>query len=369
MAGFSADAVVLLGYGGPNHPDDVVPFLRNATKGRGIPDERLKVVGQHYYLFGGVSPINRLTEALRAAIAAELEARGHAVPVVVGNRNWHPFVEDTFRQLSDDGARTVRALATSAYGSYSSCRQYSEDILRGLGALDEAARPSVTKVRPFFNTRGFIRANADALTRAWVPGAKLAFVTHSIPLSMVEASGAAAPADYVGQHMEVARLVVADLAARGIDVGDWELVYCSRSGAPHIPWLEPDVNDWLEEFAADDAAAPVASQPGSDLSDDETGAPPSSTNRHVVLAPIGFISDHMEVAYDLDTQAAETCERLGLGMTRVDTVGTDPNFVSTLVDLIEGRETERTEPAGELPRWTSTCSAACCVPGRPKEKS
>lgn len=312
------DAYVLLSYGGPREPDDVIPFLRNATGGRGIPEERLAEVGEHYYLFGGKSPINELNERLADNLRDELARRGDQTPVHIGNRNWTPYGNDVLQDLYNDGVRNVVALATSAYASYSSCRQYREDIARWLGEID-APDMTIVKVRPFWDTPGFHEASLNVVKRALAhaePGSRLVFVTHSIPTLMNDNSGRALELTYQAQHEKLATEI-----GKALDV-DWDLVYCSRSGSPHTPWLEPDVNDHLEALA-------------------ESGV------TGVVLAPIGFISDHMEVLYDLDTEAKATAEKLGLNFYRADTVDEDPAFLTQLADLLQ-------QPG------TTTCSATCC---------
>lgn len=332
------DAVLMMSYGGPRGPEDVLPFMRNATRGRGVPDERLVQVSGHYALFGGVSPINARNAELADALAAALRERGCAAPVVVGNRNWTPYVADALAELNRHGAREVAVLLTAAYASYSGCRQYREDLAAALADRPVAAR--FTLVGPYAETDGFVGANARALAAAVRASGgpdlpAVLFVTHSIPTAMAAASGPGPEAGrYVAQHERVARRV-ADRAAAELGVTGLagELVYCSRSGAPHVPWLEPDVNDRLTELAA-------------------TGV------RRVVVAPIGFINDHMEVVFDLDTEARATAERLGMGYVRAATAGVDPGFVATLAEavLAGGPAT-----VGGLP----ACGAGCCGSGRP----
>ena len=336
------DAIAILSYGGPHHPDEVVPFLRNATKGRNIPDERLKVVGEHYYLFGGKSPINELNAGLARAITDELQARGIALPVVVGNRNWEPYVTEVFQQLKADGYRDIVALPTAAYDSYSSAEQYQEDIDSALETVnDDAGALRVSRVQPYFNTVGFVEPNAQLIDHALEEHLamtghepRLHFITHSIPTKMNEESGRTVGSTYDKQHEDVANAIVAMLRDKGWKLDGWEINYCSRSGSPHTPWLEPDVNDRLDELAFSEEADALL----------ESG---------VLLAPIGFLSDHMEVIYDLDTQAKETCENHGIPMTRASTVGTHPTFVSMLVDLLETGEpasTPLTQAAGNILR-------------------
>lgn len=338
-------AVLLASYGGPDKSEDVLPFMRNATAGKNIPDERLIEVSKHYELFGGKSPINELNAALVERLQAELERRGIDVPVVVGNRNWNPYFAETTAQLAADGHTRVAALATSAYSSYSSCRQYREDLDRAELSIDGAVK--FDKVGPFAESDEFVAANARAVVAAWGKlrakigdgAAKLLFVTHSIPTAMNEASGSGEESSrYDAQTLRVAERVAAlASAALGEDL-DWELTYCSRSGSPRIPWLEPDVNDALEALSEVD------------------GAPESPSGVvGVVTAPIGFISDHMEVRYDLDTEAAATAEGLGLAYVRAATVDSDPEFVSLLVDkLLELAAVAR----GELDRPALVCAPA-----------
>lgn len=344
------DAVLLMSFGGPERAEDVVPFLRRVTAGRGIPDERLEEVGEHYYLFGGKSPINDLNRTLLADLTAELRARGISSPIRWGNRNWDPDGIDVLRQMYDDGARRVLMLATSAYGSYSSCRQYRQDVGRYVPQLVSEGRPLVIdKVRPYFNDPGFIEANVVAVVdsmRQLGGEPHLMFVTHSIPDAMELASGRVTPASYGEQHEEVARLVAAEAGRRLGRELSHSLTYCSRSGSPQTPWLEPDVNDALTAFAADGGTS-------------------------VVVSPIGFISDHMEVAYDLDTEAKETAESLGLAFARAATAGPHPAFISGLVDLLLDRAAEargvpadgegRRDVVGSLPAWASECAVGCCA--------
>ncbi|MEN0128210.1 MAG: ferrochelatase [Brevundimonas sp.] len=345
------DAIMLASFGGPNGPDDVMPFLRNVTAGKGIPDERLAEVAEHYLHFGGASPINAQNIALRSALVAELERRGIDLPVVWGNRNWTPFTRDALAAAHADGARRVLAVVTSAYSSYSGCRQYREDFWSALddlaADLGEQDHPLVVdKIRSYFNHPGFVAANVDAVVEAYaqVPdGARVVFVTHSIPDTMEAASGVAG-ATYSAQHLDVAEVVAAAVAERVGHPVEWDLAYCSRSGPPSQPWLEPDINDHLAKLHADGVTA-------------------------VVISPIGFISDHMEVAFDLDTEALETAAGLGLTAVRADTVGVRESFVRGLVDLIvERAEIARAQDpaevpqatAGSLPAFASVCAPGCC---------
>ncbi|GAB4086777.1 ferrochelatase [Myceligenerans cantabricum] len=349
------DALFLYSFGGPDKPEDVVPFLRNVTAGKGIPDERLEEVGEHYYQFGGKSPINEQNLALKSALEAELERRGLDLPVVWGNRNWAPYTTDAVEELEKRGAQRAVALVTSAYSSYSGCRQYREDLavtLRERGQLgpDGSTGVQFDKVRPYFNHPGFVQANIDAaldgytaLAAAGGAGdrARLVFVTHSIPDTMEAASGIW-HATYSEQHRSVAALVAEAISAElGHDV-EWDLAYCSRSGPPSQPWLEPDINDHLEALAGDGV-------------------------HDVVMSPIGFISDHMEVAYDLDTEALATAKELGITAVRAGTVGTREPFVRGLVDLLLERaalargEQVVEATVGDLPAVSSVDRPNCCL--------
>ncbi|MFP5283894.1 MAG: ferrochelatase [Actinomycetes bacterium] len=311
------EAVLLVSFGGPEGPDDVVPFLENVTRGRGIPRERLVEVGEHYFRFGGRSPINEQCRTLLDALANEFRLRGHGVPLYWGNRNWDPYLATEMRRIAADGHRRVLAVITSAYPSYSSCRQYREnlyDAVQGTGL-------EVDRLRHYAHHPGFVEANVAATEAALVSlgaaaaGARLVFVTHSVPTSMAVASGPppkSANGGYVDWHRTVAAEVTRQVnVRRGADLS-WDLVYCSRSGPPSQPWTEPDVNDHLAALHAEGVPA-------------------------VVLAPIGFVSDHMEVIYDLDTEAMETASRLGLPCARAATAGVHPAFVGGLVDLMEER--------------------------------
>jgi ferrochelatase len=346
------DAVLLLSFGGPEGPDDVMPFLENVTRGRGIPRERLEDVAQHYLHFGGKSPINDQNKELLAALRSELDARGlDGLPLLWGNRNWDPYVTDVLREAHESGARRVLTVFTSAYSSYSSCRQYREDLGKALGALAEEGRTlEVDKIRHYFNHPAFADVNAAAVADAVdrLPEdaraqARVVFVTHSIPDAMNDVSGppAAGGGAYVRQHLDVAAEVARRASERVGHELAWDLAYCSRSGPPTQPWLEPDVNDHLRALHADGV-------PG------------------VVVAPVGFVSDHMEVKFDLDTEAAETAEEIGLPFARAATVGATAQFVAGLVDLVEeraaqarGEEPER-PVAGGLPPSHTVCPVDCC---------
>lgn len=332
------DAVLLVSFGGPDGPDDVIPFLENVLRGRNVPRERLLEVAEHYHHFGGRSPINDQNRALLAALRGELAARGPDLPVYWGNRNWHPFLADTLREMADAGVRRVAAFVTSAFSSYSGCRQYRENIAEACLPLGDRA-PQVDKLRVFFNHPGFVGPMADNLAeslgrfpaeeRATTP---VLFTAHSIPESM------AASCSYLPQIRESCRLV-----AEAAGVSDWELVFQSRSGPPTQPWLEPDVCDRIRGLHA-------------------------SGRDRVVVVPIGFVSDHMEVLYDLDTEAADLCRGLGVRMVRSATVGTAPRFVSMIRDLIAERHTGSGERVslGPVPAGHDVCPLDCCpAPRRP----
>jgi protoporphyrin/coproporphyrin ferrochelatase len=333
------EALLVLSFGGPEGSEDVLPFLENVTRGRGIPRERLEAVAEHYHHFGGVSPINEQNKALIAALQKELAAAGIDLPVYWGNRNWTPYVEDTWRQLAEDGVEHVYVFATSAYASFSGCRQYHEDIARARASCGhDSTRPPLTaeKLPHYFDSPGFVQANADALAAAIaslpedVRGtARLVATAHSIPEAMAAVAGPAGGA-YEAELIAAAERVVAETAPGR----PFDLVWQSRSGPPSVPWLEPDVNDHLRTLAKDGETA-------------------------VVLFPIGFISDHLEVIWDLDNEAKATAEELGLAFARAATAGTHPAFVASIRELLEERR------AGGLPRLGTNCAAACCFVGRP----
>ncbi|GGJ81443.1 ferrochelatase [Pilimelia anulata] len=334
------DAFLLLSFGGPEGPDDVLPFLRNVVRGRGVPEPRLAAVAEHYHHFGGVSPINDQCRALLAAIGADFAAHGVDLPLYWGNRNWHPMLTDTLARMRDDGVRRAVAFATSAYGGYSSCRQYREDIDAARAAVGADA-PVVEKLRHFGDHPGFVAPHADAVRAALATldpadraAARLVFTAHSIPVSMAATAGPDGGL-YEAQLRQTAALVAA-AAAPGLA---YDLVWQSRSGPAHVPWLEPDVNDHLRVLAKEGVPAVVAS-------------------------PIGFVSDHLEVVWDLDTEAADTARDLGLGWARAATPGTDPRFVALVRELV----VERLSGApmcrlGSLAGWQD-CPAGCCPPPR-----
>ena len=310
------DAFLLLSFGGPEKHEDVMPFLENVTRGRNVPRERLLEVAEHYYHFDGISPINDQCRALLAELHLEL-------PVYWGNRNWRPFLTGTMQQMAVDGRKRVLAFPTSAFSSYSGCRQYREDIARARLEVGPAA-PEVVTVRRFFNHPLFIEVMAESLRAALdrSPGARVIFTAHSVPMSMANSSA------YVEQLLEAARLVAGDAPFR--------LAYQSRSGPPQIPWLEPDILDVLREEKAAGTA-------------------------DVVVQPIGFLSDHMEVMYDLDYEAKHLADELGLGFTRAATAGTHPRFVEMIRELVE----EYTHGAaarvvGNLPARPPVCPVDCC---------
>ena len=411
------DAVLLLSYGGPRRSEDVLPFMRNATAGRGVPDSRLLEVSGHYQGFGGASPINACNAELRDALQARLAEHGSTLPIVIGNRNWHPFVSQALRELADAGARRVLALPTAAFGSYSGCRQYREDLAGAIALLadgadgstgegfeaDAAARVggdggapvelTVDKTRPYYNTPGLLRANVDAIVEAYgalaeqgvaAADARLVLVTHSIPLGMEAGSapgegseaapgpsGVGVPTEtgrrepgvaadlstevsYVAQHEALAAVLVPEVARRlGLETVEADLVYCSRSGPPQARWLEPDVNDHLEALAAGHL----------------TDGSPVDRPGGVVVAPFGFISDHMEVVFDLDTEAAQTARDLGMPYARAATVGTHPAFVDSLVDILVERaaaargEGVRPDSTTGVGPFHTVCPESCCRPG------
>jgi protoporphyrin/coproporphyrin ferrochelatase len=326
------DAILVVSFGGPEGMDDVMPFLANVLRGRNVPESRMREVAHHYELFGGVSPINEQNRRLIAALERELGERGPRLPVYWGNRNWRPLLPDTLKEMRDAGVRRALAFVTSAYSSYSGCRQYREDIERARAQVGADA-PQVEKLRAFFNHPGFVGPNAERVRAALaeIPperraAARLAFTAHSIPSVM------AAGSDYERQLLETCRLVAAEAGRE-----DWRLVFQSRSGPPTQPWLGPDICEHLRGLRREGA-------------------------QDVVVSPVGFISDHMEVLYDLDTEARQVASELGLNLIRAATVGTHPDFVSMIRELI----LERLDPAaprralGTLPPRPDACAADCC---------
>ncbi len=331
------DAILIVSFGGPEQPDDVMPFLENVLRGKNVPQARMLEVAEHYKQFGGVSPINEQCRLLISALTAELGEHGPHLPVYWGNRNWHPMLADTLAQMRDDGVRHALAFMTSAFSSYSGCRQYREDVARAQAEVGDGA-PVVDKLRVFFNHPGYIgpmRARVQSALEA-IPASRrtttqIVFTAHSIPAGM--ANGCA----YEAQLRESCRLV-----AEAFPELPWKLVFQSRSGPPTQPWLEPDVSDYLRELAG-----------GQDVTD-------------VVVSPIGFISDHLEVLYDLDTEAAAVCQEVGLNMIRAATVGTHPEFITMIRHLIEERikGTEK-HCLGGLGPSHDVCPEDCCPSGRP----
>ncbi len=332
------DAILFTSFGGPEKREDVIPFLENVLRGKPVPRERMLEVAEHYYHFEGRSPINEQNRQLIAALEAELAAHGPHIPIYWGNRNWHPMLADTFRQMQADGVRRALAFVTSAFSSYSGCRQYREDIAR---AKEETGynELEVDKIRVFFNHPGFIEPTIENVRRAIESfpsdrreGVDLVFTAHSVPLSMATTS------KYVTQLEEACRLV-----REGVGKPEAKLVWQSRSGPPSQPWLEPDIGDYLRELKA-------------------------AGSTHVVISPIGFISDHMEVLFDLDTEAKEICDEIGLEMVRAATVGVHPKFVAMIRELILERVEERTErrALGLMPPNHDVCPDNCCPkPQRP----
>ncbi|WP_460888801.1 ferrochelatase [Promicromonospora xylanilytica] len=335
------DALLLVSFGGPEKPDDVLPFLQNVTRGRAIPDERLVEVGAHYYGFGGRSPINDQCRELKAAIETDLAANGIDLPVYWGNRNWDPYLPDTLRAMAADGVQRAVYFVTAAYASYSGCRQYRENLAAAVATVGDDA-PKLHRLPHYFDRPGFIEPFVDATLAALgeLPtGARMVFVTHSIPTAMNDASGAGGA--YVAQHHTVARAVAGEVARRTGGSAAYDLVYCSRSGPPSQPWLEPDVGDHLEQLAA-------------------SGTPGAA------VIPIGFVSDHMEVIYDLDTEAKDVAARVGLPFARAATPGIDPRFVSMVRELVlERASAERGQQIAPALRGTQDgppayCQQTCC---------
>ena len=349
------EAILLVSFGGPERPEEVMPFLENVAHGRGIPTERLAEVGQHYFLFGGKSPINDQCRRLLTALTNELRRRGLRLPLYWGNRNWYPYLHDELRAIERDGHRRVLVVVTSAYPSYSSCRQYRENLFDAA----EGTQIQIDRIRHYANHPAFVQASVDASLEALktleqsADEARLVFVTHSIPTAMAATAGPAPRSGggaYVDWHAAVASEVARGVGQRVGRSFDSDLVYCSRSGPASQPWLEPDINDHLRELARGGVKA-------------------------VVVVPIGFVSDHMEVIFDLDTEAAATAEECGLAFARASAAGDHPAFVSGLVDLMveraaSARGDEPDRPVvGSAPVGWYECRADCCPnlrePGRP----
>jgi ferrochelatase len=338
----SYDALLIVSFGGPEGPDEVLPFLENVLRGRNVPRERMLAVAEHYNHFGGKSPINEQNRRLIAALELELAEYGPKLPVYWGNRNWTPLLPDALHQMAADGVKQALAFFTSAYSSYSGCRQYRENIAAAQEIVGPGA-PRVDKLRVFYNHPGFIESMVESLRAclAQVPeadrmGAKVLFSAHSIPTAM------AANCCYEVQLQEASRLVA---EGAGVPRENWELVYQSRSGPPQQPWLEPDIRDRIKALHA------------------------ACVFANLIIVPIGFISDHLEVLYDLDTEAKQLCDELGIRMQRAATVGDHPRFIRMIRELIVERTTGAAErPAlGTLPASHDVCPADCCLyqPQRP----
>jgi ferrochelatase len=326
----SYDGILLVSFGGPEGIDDVIPFLENVLRGRNVPRERMLQVARHYELFDGVSPINEQNRNLIAALNTELEMNGPKLPIYWGNRNWHPLITDTLQQMAHDGIKQALAFVTSAYSSYSSCRQYRQNIMDAQTAVGSSA-PQVDKIRAFYNHPLFIEANVEQIRAANMElkensKAHLVFTAHSIPETM------AANCEYSVQLTETARLVAESLSNE-----NWQLVYQSRSGSPTQPWLGPDVCDYLRQLKSQGVA-------------------------DVIVAPIGFVSDHMEVIYDLDIEAKQVSSEIGLNMVRAETVGTHPAFVKMIRELImERTDRHPLRYLGDRVVRLDTCSSDCCM--------
>ncbi|REJ68669.1 MAG: ferrochelatase [Planctomycetota bacterium] len=333
------DAIFVVSFGGPEGPDDVMPFLENVLRGKNVPRERMLEVAEHYRHFDGVSPINNQNRALIAALEAELAAKGPQLPIYWGNRNWHPTLPDTLRQMAADGIRRAIAFFTSAYSSYSGCRQYRENIAVAREEVGPEA-PEVDKLRVFFNHPGFIEPNVENLRAALeqIPAARrdaaaIVYTAHSIPSAMAD------NCRYAAQLEDACRTV-----SEAVGRDAWRLVYQSRSGPPQQPWLEPDIGDYLRELRAGGAT-------------------------DAVVLPIGFISDHLEVIWDLDTEAQEIAGEIGLNMVRAATVGVHPRFITMIRELVEERMNDAADrPAvGRLGPSHDVCPQDCCLytPRRP----
>jgi ferrochelatase len=330
------DAILIVSFGGPEQRDDVIPFLENVLRGKPVPRERLLEVAEHYYHFDGVSPINQQVRELITALKSELARSGINLPVYWGNRNWHPMLADTLRQMADDGIKHAIAYFTSAYSSYSGCRQYRENIQQAQAEVGERA-PRVDKLRVFYNHPDFIATNVDHIRTALASlpdNANIAFTAHSIPKSMAD------NCNYVAQLTETCRLIANEL---NVPSDRWQLVYQSRSGRPTDPWLEPDIGDHIRDLHSNGVTS-------------------------LVIAPVGFLSDHMEVLFDLDEEAKVLCEEIGMAMSRAATVGTHPLFISMIRELIQERLGQATDrrAIGSFGPNHDVCPMNCClytVPG------
>ncbi|MCC6764271.1 MAG: ferrochelatase [Deltaproteobacteria bacterium] len=334
------DALLLVSFGGPERPEDVMPFLENVTRGRGIPRERLAIVGERYRHLGGRSPLNDQNRALIAALRADFAAHGIDLPIFFGNRNWHPLLADAVGEMQAAGVRRALAFVTSAHSSYSGCRQYLEDIARAREAVADA--PTIEPLRRFFNHPGFVEATSECVRAAWerlrgelAPGARdtarLVFTAHSVPRSMAD-----------GCAYERELRANAALVAERLGHVRWDLAWQSRSGPPQVPWLEPDVLDHVRALHAAGVSG-------------------------IVIAPIGFLSDHVEVLYDLDVEARRFCDDLGLAMVRAATVGTHPSFVACVRELVlERLRGAPPRSVGPLPPSPDVCPPDCCpAPAHP----
>jgi len=316
------DAVLVLSFGGPEKPGDVIPFLENVLRGRNVPRERMLAVAEHYHHFDGKSPINDHNRALISALNDELLRHGHRLPIYWGNRNWHPLLTDTLRRMRADGVRNALAFATSIFSSYSGCRQYLEDVERARAQVEGA--PKVRKLRKFYNHPLFIEAQADEVRTA-LGGhqASIIFTAHSIPVTMAETC------DYQKQLQESCRLV-----AEQVGISDWRLVYQSRSGPPSQPWLEPDIGDVMRQM---------------------------NRGAQVAVVPIGFVCDHIEVIYDLDIEVQAIARERGVNMMRAPTVGVHPKFLQMIRELIEERlGLVQPRAIGQYPPSHDVCPASCC---------
>ena len=346
------DSILLTSFGGPEKPDEVMPFLERVTAGRGIPRERLEEVSHHYFALGGVSPINEQNRELLTHLREELSARNIDLPIYLGNRNSEPFFADVLREIFSGGHRRVLSLVTSAYSSYSGCRQYRENLAKALLEADLVGQIKIDKVRHYFDHPGFVLPFADGLVQAlktltdegFAPvDIHLFFTTHSVPIAMAQTSGPESirgsfdDGVYVAQHNAAANAIL-EIASKDLafPLPDWSLVYQSRSGAPHMPWLEPDIGDALRESA-------------------------SLETKAVIIVPIGFVSDHIEVIWDLDNEAKAIADEEGLRFIRVATPGKSKEFVCGLVDLIQERLSNSERKAlSPLGPWADFCSAGCC---------
>jgi ferrochelatase len=335
----SFDALLVLSFGGPEAPEQVMPFLENVTRGRGIPPERLTAVAEHYLHFGGVSPINGINRALIDEIRAELAERGEQLPVYFGNRNWYPLVEDTVAAMTSDGVRRAAVFATSAWGGYSGCAQYQEDIVRARAAVGDGA-PELVKLRQFFDHPLLVAMFADAIAdaAATLPDslradARLVFTAHSIPLRAADRCG---PDLYARQVQYAAALVAA-----GAGYPDYDVVWQSRSGPPQVPWLEPDVAEHLSALAA-------------------------SGTKAVLVCPVGFVSDHIEVVWDLDNELRQQADELGIALARASTPNAQRRFARLVLDLVDevrdGREPARVVGAQPVPGYGSSADGRFCTP-------